>query len=72
MVWQASTLGWIGLGVLLIAAPAFGSEGARRWVIAVAVVVHGYGAIGNVLVSRGRHVGGYLMGGAVVLALLGL
>jgi hypothetical protein len=38
-VWQASTVDWIGMGVLLIAAPAFGSQAARQWVIAVAVVV---------------------------------
>src|SRR5205085_6454005 len=29
MVWQASTVDWIALGALLVAAPAFGSEGAR-------------------------------------------
>jgi hypothetical protein len=72
MVWQASTIDWIGLGVLLIAAPALGSEGARRWIIAVAVVVYGYGATGNFVATRGRHFGWCLMVGVVVLALLGL
>jgi hypothetical protein len=72
MVWQASTVDWIALGVLLIAAPAFGSEGARRWVIAVAVVMYGYGAIGNFVASRGRHVGWCLMAAVVALALVGL
>ena len=36
MVWQASTIDWIVIGVLLIAAPTFGSDSARRWIIALA------------------------------------
>jgi hypothetical protein len=72
MVWQASTVSWIGIGILLVAAPALGSEGARRWVIAVAVLVYGYGAVGNAVVSRGRHFGWCLMGAAIALALMGL
>jgi hypothetical protein len=72
MVWQASTVDWIGLGVLLIATPAFGSEGARRWIIALAVVVYGYGAIGNFVATRGRHVGWCLMVAVVALAIIGL
>jgi hypothetical protein len=59
------------MGVLLMAAPAFGSETARHWVIAVAVVVYGYAAVGNVLATRGRHVGGWLMTGVIALALFG-
>jgi hypothetical protein len=72
MVWQGGALDWICIGVLLIATPALGSETARRWIIAVAVVAYSYGAVGNVVVSRGRHIGGYLMGLAVALALMGL
>src|SRR5881394_475153 len=30
LVWQAGTVAWIGGGVLLIAAPSFGSESARQ------------------------------------------
>ena len=71
-VWQASTLDWIGIGVLLIAAPTFGSQTARQWVIAVAVVVYGYAAVGNAVATRGRHVGWCLMIGVIALALLGL
>jgi len=70
MVWQASTIDWIGVGVLLIAAPVLGA--ARPWIVAVAVVVYGYGAVGNAIVTRGRHVGWFLMACAVALALLGL
>ncbi len=72
MVWQASTVDWIGIAVLLIAAPALGSPAARQWVIAVAVVVYGYASIGNAIASRGRHIGWCLMGSVVALALLGL
>ena len=72
MVWQASTLDWIAIGVLLVATPALGSETARRWIVAVAVVVYAYGAVGNAVVTRGRHIGWCLMGSVVVLALLGL
>ena len=32
-IWQASTVDWIGIGVLLIAAPAFGSQAARQWIM---------------------------------------
>jgi len=71
-IWQASTLDWIGIGVLLIAAPSFGSQAARQWVISVAVVVYGYAAVGNAVATRGRHVGWCLMLGAVALALFGL
>ena len=70
-IWQASTVDWIGMGVLLIAAPAFGSQAARHWVIAVAVVVYGYAAVGNAVATRGRHMGWYLMSGVVALALMG-
>jgi hypothetical protein len=72
MVWQASTVDWIGLGVLLIAAPALGSETARRCIVAVAVSAYGYGAVGNALATRGRHAGWCLMGGVIALALIGL
>ena len=70
-IWQASTIDWIGMGVLLIAAPAFGSQAARHWVVAVAVVVYGYAAVGNVVASRGRHIGGWLMSSVIALALIG-
>ena len=71
-VWQLSTVAWIGIGLLLIAAPSFGSQIARQWVIAVAVVVYGLAAVGNAVASRGRHVGWCLMGGVIALALMGL
>jgi hypothetical protein len=72
LIWQASTVDWVGIGILLIATPALGSETARRWIIAVAVLVYGYGAIGNAVATRGRHAGWLLMGLVVALALMGL
>jgi hypothetical protein len=72
MVCQASTVDWIGIGLLLIAAPSLGSQVARQWVIAVAVVVYGYAAVGNAVATRGRHVGWCLMSGVIALALVGL
>jgi hypothetical protein len=72
LVWQASTVDWIGIGVLLIAAPWLGSQIAREWVIAVAVVVYGYAAVGNALVTRRPHPGWIGMSCAIALALAGL
>ena len=72
MLCQASTVDWIAIGVLLIAAPALGSDTARRWIIAVAVIVYGYAAIGNAVATRGRHIGWVLMTCAVAFALVGL
>jgi hypothetical protein len=72
LIFQASTIDWIGLGILLIATPALGSEGARRWIVALAVVVYGYAALGNAIATRGRHVGWLLMCAVVLLALAGL
>jgi hypothetical protein len=69
---QSSTVDWIGMGVLLIIAPALGSQVARQWIVAVAVVAYGYAAVGNAVVTRGRHPGSWLMGLAVALALMGL
>src|SRR5262245_14318290 len=72
MLSQASTIDWIGIGVLLIATPALGADPTRRWIIAVAVVVYGYAAIGNAIATRGRHIGWVLMSCVVGFALLGL
>jgi hypothetical protein len=71
-VWQASTVDWITVGVLLIVTPVLGSQVARPWIIAVGVVVYGYAAVGNAVVTRGRHIGWMLMSGVVALAVLGL
>ena len=72
LIWQASTVDWIGLGILLIAAPWFGSTTARHWIIAIAVAVYGYAALGNALAVRGPHPGWILMLCVVALALAGV
>jgi len=40
-------------------------------VIAVAVVVYAYAAVGNAMATRGRHIGWVLMVVVMVLALMG-
>lgn len=72
LVWQASTIDWIAIGVLLITAPWLGSQPARTLIVAVAVVVYGYAAIGNALATRGLHAGWIGMSCVVALALVGL
>ena len=72
MLCQASTVDWIGIGLLLIVLATLGADAARLWIIAVAVVVYGYAAIGNAVATRGRHIGWLLMSGVVALALMGL
>src|SRR5262249_8373195 len=72
LIFQASTVDWIGIGVLLMAAPWLGAQTARQWIVAVAVVVYGYAAVANAVATRGRHVGWILMSCVVALALTGL
>jgi len=72
LVFQATTVDWIGIAVLLIAAPGLGSSSARHWIIAVAVLIYGYAAVGNAVASRGRHIGWMLMSCVVALTLAGL
>ena len=72
LIFQATTVDWIGIAVLLIAAPWLGSQAARHWIVAVAVVIYAYAAVGNAIASRGRHIGWMLMGCVVASALAGL
>ncbi len=72
IVWQCSAIAWIGGGALLIAAPSFASDSARRWVIFVLAAVYGFAAIGNALASRGRHFGWMVLAAVVILALAGI
>src|SRR5256885_13469043 len=50
LVWQASTVAWIGGGGLLIAAPWMASEPARHWIGLTLVAVVGFAAFSH---SRG-------------------
>ena len=71
-VWHNGALAWIGGGVLLIAAPSFGSDAARHWLIAVLVAVYGSAALANAIATRGRHFGWMVLGAVVVLTLIGV
>jgi hypothetical protein len=72
IVWQAMTVAWISLAILLIAAPKLGSEAARDWIIAMSIVTFGFGAIGNAWATRGRFFGWVLLVIVVGLAAMGL
>jgi hypothetical protein len=72
LVWQCSTVAWMALAVLLIAAPSFGSDAACQWVIAVSIVTFGLAAIGNAWATRGRHFGWVALTLVVGLAATGL
>ena len=71
LIFQATTVDWIAIGVLLIAAPWLDAPAARHWIVAVAVLVYGYAAVGNALATRRLHLGWIGMSCAVVLALAG-
>ena len=72
LLWQAGTVDWIGMGVLLIASPLFGSQLARHWVVAVAICVYASAAAANALAIRRLHPGWLLMSCVVGLAIAGL
>lgn len=71
LVFQCSTVAWIGFGVLLVAAPYMASESARLWIVGAAVAAYGAGAIGNAWATRGRHFGWVAMVAVSALALAG-
>ena len=71
LVWQASTVAWIGGGVLLIAAPLMASEPARHWIIATLACVFGFAALVNAWAMRGRHFGWVALSAVVALAVAG-
>jgi hypothetical protein len=71
LVWQAATVAWIGGGVLLISAPWMASEPARHWIVVTLACVFGFGALGNALATRGRHVGWMALGAVAALAVAG-
>src|SRR5437660_12541092 len=71
LVWQASTVAWIGGGVLLIAAPSMASEPARHWIVVTLACVFAFGALGNALATRGKHFGWIALTAVVALAVAG-
>lgn len=71
LVWQTSTVAWIGGGVLLIAAPWMASDQARHWTVGVLACVFAFAAFANAWATRGRHVGWMAMTAVVAMALAG-
>lgn len=71
LVWQASTVAWIGGGVLLIATPRMGSEPARHWIVATMACVFGFSACANAWATRGRHFGWMMLSAIVAMAVAG-
>ena len=71
LVWQASTVAWVGGGVLLIAAPWMASDPARHWIVATMAVVFAFAALGNAYATRGRHFGWMALSAVVALAVAG-
>ncbi|MDA9408940.1 MULTISPECIES: hypothetical protein [unclassified Bradyrhizobium] len=71
LVWQASTVAWIGCGVLLVAAPWMDSASARRWIVLTMIGVFGLSACANAWATRGRHFGWMALTAVVVMAAAG-
>jgi hypothetical protein len=71
LVWQVSTVAWIGGGVLLIAAPSMASDQARHWIVATLACVFAFAAFANAWATRGRHFGWMALGAVVVMAVAG-
>lgn len=71
LVWQASTVAWIGGGVLLLAAPWMASEPARHWIVITLACVFGFAAFANAWAMRGRHFGWMALSAVVAMAIAG-
>ncbi|PIT05871.1 membrane protein [Bradyrhizobium nitroreducens] len=71
LVWQASTIAWIGGGVLLIVVPRMHSELARHWIVATMACVFGFSALANAWATRGRHFGWMALSAVVVMSVAG-
>ena len=71
LVWQAGTVAWIGGAVLLMAAPSFGSESARHWIVVTVIAIYTFAAVANAWWSRGRAIGWKALSVVVALAVAG-
>ncbi|MBR0737247.1 hypothetical protein JQ581_09930 [Bradyrhizobium liaoningense] len=71
LVWQASTVAWIGGGVLLIGVPWMGSEPARHWIVVTMACVFGFSAFANAWATRDRHFGWMALSAVVVMTVAG-
>ena len=71
LVWQASTVAWIGGGVLLVAVPWMQSDSARHWIVITLACVFAFAALANAWATRGRHFGWMALGAVVAMAVAG-
>ncbi|WFU41184.1 hypothetical protein QA640_01150 [Bradyrhizobium sp. CB82] len=71
LVWQTSTVAWIGGGVLLLATPWMASEPARHWIVITLAVVFGFATFANAFATRGRHFGWMALSAVVAMAVAG-
>lgn len=71
-MWQLTSAVWIGCGLVIASAPWLVEGRTRSWAVVAACLPLLYGAIGNLWIMRGRHIGGQLMSAAILLALLGV
>ena len=71
LVWQASTVAWIGCGVLLVLTPLMDSVLARHWIVITMAGVFGLSACANAWATRGRHFGWIALIVVVVMAVAG-
>ncbi len=71
LVWQASTVAWIGGGVLLVAAPWMASDEARHWIVVTMACVFAFAALGNAMATRGRHFGWMALSAVIAMAAAG-
>ncbi|QOZ55931.1 hypothetical protein [Bradyrhizobium sp. CCBAU 53338] len=71
LVWQASTVAWIGCGVLLVVTPWMESALARHWIVIIMACVFGLSACANAWATRGRHFGWMALSAVVVMAIAG-
>jgi len=70
LVWQASTVAWIGCGVLL-ATPWMDSATARHWIVITMICVFGFSAFANAWATRGRHFGWMALTAVVAMTVAG-
>lgn len=68
-IWQMSTALWIACGAIIAGSPWL-EPGPRRWTVLAACLPLLWGTLANVWITRGRHIGGRLMGAAVAMALI--
>lgn len=69
---QFSTFNWLVCGIALVVSAMWLSDGARALAGTLAATSYAYGAVGNMVATRGRHPGGYLYAAAVALIFFGL